>query len=40
VPSIVVDGKFVTSAGMAGGTNELMQVVEQLVAMARKERAK
>ena len=40
VPSIVVDGKFVTSARMTGGTNELMQVVDQLVEMARKERAK
>jgi thiol:disulfide interchange protein DsbA len=40
VPSIVVDGKFVTSAGMTGGTNELMQVVDQLVDLARKERGK
>src|SRR5512133_1989706 len=40
VPSIVVDGKFLTSANMAGGTRELMQVVDQLVELARKERAK
>lgn len=40
VPSIVVDGKFVTSARMAGGTRELMQLVDQLVELARKERAK
>ena len=40
VPSIVVDGKFVTSASMAGGTNELMQVADQLIEIARKERAK
>lgn len=40
VPSIVVDGKYVTSARMAGGTRELMQVVDQLVALARKERGK
>ena len=40
VPSIVVDGKFLTSARMAGGTRELIQVVDQLVALARKERAK
>ena len=40
VPSIVVDGKFVTSARMAGGTRELMQLVDRLVDMARKERAK
>lgn len=40
VPSIVVDGKFLTSARMAGGTRELMKVVDQLVEQARKERAK
>jgi thiol:disulfide interchange protein DsbA len=40
VPSIVVDGKFVTSARMAGGTRELMQLVDRLVELARKERAK
>jgi thiol:disulfide interchange protein DsbA len=40
VPSIVVDGKFVTSARLAGGTRELMQVVDQLVELARKEREK
>jgi thiol:disulfide interchange protein DsbA len=38
VSSIVIDGKFVTSARMAGGTRELMQVVDQLVELARKER--
>ena len=40
VPSIVVDGKFVTSARMTGGTRELMQVLAQLVELARKERGK
>lgn len=40
VPSIVVDGKFVTSARMAGGTRELMQLVGQLVELARKERGR
>ena len=40
VPSIVVDGKYVTSARQAGGTRELMQVVEKLVEMARRERGK
>jgi thiol:disulfide interchange protein DsbA len=40
VPSIVVDGKFLTSASMTGGTRELMQVVDRLVELARKERAK
>jgi protein dithiol oxidoreductase (disulfide-forming) len=38
VPTIVVDGKFVTSARLAGGTRQLMQVVDQLVKQARKER--
>ena len=40
VPSIVVDGKFVTSASMTGSTRQLMQVLGQLVELARKERAK
>jgi thiol:disulfide interchange protein DsbA len=40
VPSIVVDGKFLTSARMAGGTNELLRVVDGLVELARRERGK
>ena len=40
VPSIAVDGKFLTSARMAGGTRELMPVLDRLVELARKERAK
>lgn len=40
VPSIVVDGKFLTSAHLAGGTRELMQTVDRLVQLARAERAK
>ncbi|MGP1677291.1 MAG: thiol:disulfide interchange protein DsbA/DsbL [Burkholderiales bacterium] len=40
VPSIVVDGKFLTSARMTGSTRELMRVVDQLVELARKERGK
>ncbi len=40
IPSIVIDGKFVTSARMAGGTRELMQLVDRLVELARTERAK
>ena len=40
VPSIVVEGKYLTSARMTGGTNELVKVVDQLVELARKERAK
>jgi protein dithiol oxidoreductase (disulfide-forming) len=38
VPTIVVDGKYLSSARMAGGTRQLMQVVDQLVRQARKER--
>jgi thiol:disulfide interchange protein DsbA len=40
VPSIVVDGKFLTSARMTGSTRELMRVLDQLVELARKERGK
>jgi protein dithiol oxidoreductase (disulfide-forming) len=40
VPSIVIDGKFLTSARMAGGIRELVQVLDQLVELARKERGK
>lgn len=40
VPSIAVDGKFLTSARMAGGTRELMPVLDSLIELARKERAK
>lgn len=38
VPSIVVDGKYLTSARMAGGTRQLAQVVDELVKLARTER--
>jgi thiol:disulfide interchange protein DsbA len=40
VPSFVVDGKYVTSARMAGGVKEVLQVVEHLVARAAAERKK
>jgi thiol:disulfide interchange protein DsbA len=40
VPSMVIDGKYVTSASMTGSTRALMQVVEQLVELAGKERRK
>lgn len=40
VPSIVVDGKYLTSARMTGSTDKLMFVVGQLVELARKERGK
>ena len=35
---MVVDGRYLTSSGMAGGVAELMQVVDELVAHARDER--
>jgi thiol:disulfide interchange protein DsbA len=40
VPSFVVDGKYVTSARMAGGVKEVMLVVEHLVGRAAAERKK
>lgn len=40
VPSFVIDGRYVTSARMAGGVREVMQVVEQLVNRAASERKK
>ena len=40
VPTVVVDGKFRTSAGMAGGTAQLLPLVERLIGVARRERAK
>jgi thiol:disulfide interchange protein DsbA len=38
VPSMVIDGRYVTSAGMAGDTSKMMAVVEALVARVRQER--
>jgi thiol:disulfide interchange protein DsbA len=38
VPSFVVDGKYLTSARMAGGVKEMMRVVEALVERAAAER--
>ena len=40
VPTIVVDGKYLTSARLAGGTRELMQIVDELVRQAKGERSK
>jgi len=37
-PSVAVDGRYLTSSGMAGGVVELMRVVEALVKMVREER--
>ena len=38
VPTLVVDGKYATSARMANGVKEMMDVVEFLVPRASKER--
>jgi len=40
VPTIIVDGKYMTSARLAGGTRQLMQIVDELVRQARSERPK
>ena len=37
-PSVVVDGRYLTSSGMAVGVAELILIVAELVEMARKER--
>ncbi len=38
VPTMVIDGKYLSTARMAGGTRQLIQVVDRLVQQARKER--
>ena len=40
VPTLVVDGKFMTSSGQAGGHDAVMGTVDELIAMARAERKK
>ena len=40
VPTFIVDGKFLTSARLAGGTQQAIQVVDQLVKLAREERVR
>lgn len=37
VPTFIVDGKFLTSARLAGGTGQVVQVLDQLVRVAREE---
>lgn len=37
-PSMVVDGRYLTSSGMAGGVIQMMEVTEALVAQVRTER--
>jgi thiol:disulfide interchange protein DsbA len=38
VPTFIVDGKFLTSARLAGGTEQVLQVLDHLVRLAREER--
>jgi len=38
VPTMVIDGKYLSTARMAGGTRQLIQAVDGLVRQARKER--
>jgi thiol:disulfide interchange protein DsbA len=40
VPTFVVNGRYLTSARMAGGVGEMMAVLEFLVARVRDERAR
>lgn len=37
VPMVIVNGKYVTSTGHAGGPEKVVPIVEQLIAMSRKE---
>ncbi len=39
VPTFIVDGRYQTSARMAGGTRQMMEVIDHLVARARRDRA-
>ena len=38
VPTFIVDGKFLTSARLAGSSERVVQVLDQLVRLAREER--
>jgi thiol:disulfide interchange protein DsbA len=38
VPTFIVDGKFLTSARLSGGTQQVVQVLDRLVQLAREER--
>jgi protein dithiol oxidoreductase (disulfide-forming) len=38
VPTFIVDGRFLTSVRLAGGTGQVVQVLDQLVRLARQER--
>jgi thiol:disulfide interchange protein DsbA len=38
VPAFIVDGRFLTSARLAGGTEQVVEVLDRLVRLAREER--
>jgi len=38
VPTLAVDGRFLTSASMAGSHESALKVVDQLIERVRKER--
>lgn len=40
VPSFVIDGKYITSASMAGGNEQALKVVDYIIANVRKDKAK
>lgn len=40
VPTFIVDGKFLTSARLAGGTEQVVQALDRLVRLAREERSR
>ena len=40
VPTLVVDGKYLTSAAMAGGEEAMFKLLDQLISKAAKERNK
>ena len=40
VPTLIVDGKYVTSVSMAGSPEQLMRTLDELIVKARGERGK
>lgn len=39
VPTLIIDGKYITSSTMAGGNDAMLKVADQLIAKARAEKA-
>jgi thiol:disulfide interchange protein DsbA len=39
VPSLVIDGKYVTSSTMAGGNQQVLKVADHIIANVRKDKA-